>query len=99
MTRQDQPTLPTIEDPSVRKPRSRGKKSITRGNLFSYVRRELTVEQAHIDEAMPKDSHSCMIAEAIKAGIPEAIPTEMCYLGWQESLAQLATLVEPDIPG
>jgi uncharacterized protein YndB with AHSA1/START domain len=31
-------------------------------------------------------------------GIPAAIPVEMCYLGWQESLAQLATLVEPDIP-
>jgi hypothetical protein len=31
-------------------------------------------------------------------GIPEAIPVEMCYLGWQESLAQLATLVEPVIP-
>lgn len=35
----------------------------------------------------------------VQAGIPEVIPTEMCYLGWQESLAQLATLVEPDIPG
>lgn len=34
-----------------------------------------------------------------QAGIPEAVPLEMCYLGWQESLAQLATLVEPDIPG
>ena len=34
-----------------------------------------------------------------QAGIPEAIPLEMCYLGWQESLAQLATLVEPNIPG
>ncbi len=32
-------------------------------------------------------------------GIPELIPLDMCYLGWQESLAQLATLVEPDIPG
>ncbi|MGB7479021.1 MAG: SRPBCC family protein [Burkholderiaceae bacterium] len=31
-------------------------------------------------------------------GIPEAIPVEMCYLGWQESLAQLAHLVNPDIP-
>ena len=31
-------------------------------------------------------------------GIPAAIPLEMCYLGWQESLAQLATLVEPQIP-
>ena len=33
-----------------------------------------------------------------QAGIPEAIPLDMCYLGWQESLAQLATLVEPEIP-
>jgi uncharacterized protein YndB with AHSA1/START domain len=31
--------------------------------------------------------------------IPDAIPLEMCYLGWQESLTQLAALVEPDIPG
>jgi len=35
----------------------------------------------------------------VQAGIPEAIPLEMCYLGWQDSLAQLATLVEPEIPG
>lgn len=35
----------------------------------------------------------------VQSGIPEAIPVEMCYLGWQESLAQLATLVEPEIPG
>lgn len=34
-----------------------------------------------------------------QSGIPEAIPLDMCYLGWQESLAQLATLVEPDMPG
>lgn len=34
-----------------------------------------------------------------QAGIPEVIPLEMCYLGWQESLSQLAALVEPDIPG
>lgn len=32
-----------------------------------------------------------------QTGIPEVIPVEMCYLGWQESLAQLATLVEPEI--
>jgi len=31
-------------------------------------------------------------------GIPDAIPVEMCYLGWQQSLAQLAKLVEPEIP-
>ena len=35
----------------------------------------------------------------VQSGIPDAIPLEMCYLGWQESLAQLATLVEPEIPG
>jgi uncharacterized protein YndB with AHSA1/START domain len=35
----------------------------------------------------------------VQEGLPEAIPPEMCYLGWQESLAQLATLVEPEIPG
>ena len=35
----------------------------------------------------------------VQEGIPEAIPTEMCYLGWQDSLAQLARLVEPEIPG
>ena len=34
-----------------------------------------------------------------QSGIPELIPLEMCYLGWQESLTQLAALVEPDIPG
>jgi len=37
--------------------------------------------------------------EAVQEGIPAVIPTEMCYLGWQESLVQLAQLVEPDIPG
>ncbi len=32
-------------------------------------------------------------------GVPEAIPAEMCYLGWQESLILLAKLVEAEIPG
>jgi len=31
-------------------------------------------------------------------GLPSAIPVEFCYLGWQESLSQLAHLVEPEIP-
>ena len=35
----------------------------------------------------------------VQEGIPQVIPVEMCYLGWQESLEQLAKLVEPDIPG
>ena len=34
----------------------------------------------------------------VQEGVPAVIPVEMCYLGWQESLAQLALLVEPQIP-
>ena len=35
---------------------------------------------------------------ATQEGIPESIPTEMCYLGWQESMDKLKRLVEPNIP-
>ncbi|MDP4189505.1 MAG: SRPBCC family protein [Bacteroidota bacterium] len=34
----------------------------------------------------------------VQEGIPSAIPVEMCYLGWQESLEKLIKLVEPEIP-
>ncbi len=34
----------------------------------------------------------------VQEGVPEVIPADMCYRGWQESLAQLAKLVEPEIP-
>jgi uncharacterized protein YndB with AHSA1/START domain len=34
----------------------------------------------------------------VQEGVPAAIPVEMCYLGWQESLNQLAAVVEPEIP-
>jgi uncharacterized protein YndB with AHSA1/START domain len=37
--------------------------------------------------------------EIVQEGIPEAIPLEACYLGWQESLSLLASLVEAEIPG
>jgi uncharacterized protein YndB with AHSA1/START domain len=36
--------------------------------------------------------------KVVQEGIPEMIPVEMCYLGWQESLEKLAKLVEPNIP-
>lgn len=36
---------------------------------------------------------------AVQEGIPDMIPLEACYLGWQESLLNLARLVEPEIPG
>ena len=43
---------------------------------------------------------SCGTDVAIEqSGIPAAIPTEQCYLGWQQSLMQLALLVEPEIKG
>ena len=35
----------------------------------------------------------------VQEGIPDVIPVEMCYLGWQESLVLLAKLVEPEIRG
>ena len=35
----------------------------------------------------------------VQEGIPDAIPAEACYLGWQESLALLAQLIEAEIPG
>jgi hypothetical protein len=35
----------------------------------------------------------------VQEGIPDVIPAEMCYLGWQESLDAQAQLVEPNNPG
>ena len=34
----------------------------------------------------------------VQEGVPDVIPVEACYLGWQESLSQLKLLVEPEIP-
>ncbi|HWH83761.1 MAG TPA: SRPBCC family protein [Burkholderiaceae bacterium] len=59
------------------------------------------------DPNLPGEMETTVVLRAVscgtdvsitQAGIPAAIPVEMCYLGWQESLAQLATLVEPVIP-
>jgi uncharacterized protein YndB with AHSA1/START domain len=36
--------------------------------------------------------------DIVQEGVPAAIPAEACYLGWQQSLALLAKLVEPEIP-
>ena len=36
--------------------------------------------------------------KVVQEGIPSVIPTEMCYLGWQESVEKLIKLVEPEIP-
>ena len=37
--------------------------------------------------------------DIVQAGVPDAIPPEACHLGWQESLRNLARLVEPEING
>jgi uncharacterized protein YndB with AHSA1/START domain len=43
---------------------------------------------------------SCGVdVDIVQEGIPEVIPTEACYLGWQESMTLLAQLVEAEIPG
>ena len=34
----------------------------------------------------------------VQEGLPDVIPPDACYLGWQESLAQLSNLVDPEIP-
>lgn len=39
----------------------------------------------------------CTELNVVQEGIPDPIPAEMCYLGWQESLVQLAQVTEPDI--
>lgn len=36
--------------------------------------------------------------QVVQEGVPDVIPAEACYLGWQESLALLANVVEPEIP-
>lgn len=38
------------------------------------------------------------VLKVVQEGIPDVIPAEMCYLGWQESLEKLIKLVEPEIP-
>jgi uncharacterized protein YndB with AHSA1/START domain len=60
------------------------------------------------DPNLPGEMHVTVTLKAVsvgteisieQAGIPAAIPLDACYLGWQQSLIQLARLVEPDIPG
>ena len=49
----------------------------------------------HVEEGVRAAPSSTSSQE----GMPDAIPAEACYLGWQESLTLLAMLVEPEIPG
>jgi uncharacterized protein YndB with AHSA1/START domain len=84
------------------------------GHSFGGVYRELVPFErirytASFDDAhLPGEMQTTIVLKpvscgtelnVVQEGLPEAIPIEMCYLGWQESLAQLANLVEPEIPG
>jgi uncharacterized protein YndB with AHSA1/START domain len=51
----------------------------------------------HVTVSLKKVSCGTEVS-IVQEGVPAVIPSEACYLGWQESLAQLAQLVEPDIP-
>jgi uncharacterized protein YndB with AHSA1/START domain len=60
------------------------------------------------DSALPGTMHSTVTLEKVSCGteinitqegVPDIIPAEACYLGWQESLALLAQLVEAELPG
>jgi uncharacterized protein YndB with AHSA1/START domain len=60
------------------------------------------------DPNLPGEMHTSIVftkvmmgtdIKIVQEGIPDAIPVEGCYLGWQQSLALLAQLVEPEIPG
>ncbi|MEO7242120.1 MAG: SRPBCC family protein [Variovorax sp.] len=82
------------------------------GHSFGGVFRELTENQrirysdVFENPGLPGEMHTTITLGAVSCGcelkvvqegIPQAIPLEMCHLGWQDSLTQLAALVEPDI--
>jgi uncharacterized protein YndB with AHSA1/START domain len=59
------------------------------------------------DPNLPGDMHTTVTLKKVSVGtelnivqegVPAVIPAEACYLGWQETLTQLANLVEPEIP-
>ncbi|MEO8278676.1 MAG: SRPBCC family protein [Ideonella sp.] len=83
------------------------------GHAFGGVYRELVPSERIVytdcfdDPNLPGEMSTTIVFKpvacgteltVVQEGIPEVIPVEMCYLGWQESLAQLAKLVDPEIP-
>lgn len=78
------------------------------GEYLELVPNERIVYSDHFeDPGLPGDMRTTISLRPVvcgteisivQEGVPEMIPVEMCYLGWQESLAQLAKLVEPEIP-
>ena len=83
------------------------------GHAFGGEYRELVPGEKIVytdrfdDPNLPGEMRTTVTLKAVSAGtelnivqegIPEAIPPDMCYLGWQDSLEQLANLVNPEIP-
>lgn len=78
------------------------------GEFLEFVPHELIRYTDEVDDPnLPGVMHVTVSLKAVsvgteinveQSGVPAAIPVEGCYLGWQQSLAQLVYLVEPDIP-
>ena len=78
------------------------------GNYVELKPNEIIAYTATFDDPnLPGEMITRVVLKAVsvgtdvqitQSGIPPMIPTEACYLGWQESLLNLARLVEPNIP-
>jgi uncharacterized protein YndB with AHSA1/START domain len=78
------------------------------GNFLELVPNERIVYTDKFDDpGLPGEMKTTVILKPVSVGVevnivqeglPEMIPLEACYLGWQESLTLLAQLVEPEIP-
>jgi len=78
------------------------------GNYLELVPHErIRYSDKFDDPNLPGEMHVTVVLKKVscgtevnieQTGVPAVIPAEMCYLGWQESLIQLAMLVEPEIP-
>jgi uncharacterized protein YndB with AHSA1/START domain len=79
------------------------------GKYLELVPNErLRYTDAFDDPSLPGEMHTTIVFKKVSVGtelnvtqegVPDVIPAEACYLGWQESLTLLAQLVEPEIPG
>lgn len=86
---------------------STGKGQSFGGNFLEIIQNEFIKQTDKFDDPnLPGEMTTSVWLKKVSAGtelkifqegIPSSIPTEMCYLGWQESLEKLAKLVEPEI--
>ena len=87
---------------------STGKAHSFGGEYLELVENEKLVYSDRFDDPnLPGEMRTAIVLKPVsvgtelsieQSGIPDAIPAEMCYLGWQESLTQLKQLVEAEIP-